>query len=62
MWRLFCRRPASECPPRSVSHLGHRRARFIEAGTVEGLDHSCLAERPPTEFVLPEEEEAGNRG
>ncbi len=30
------------------------QTRFIEAGTVEGLDISCLEERPPTEFVLPE--------
>ncbi len=34
------------------------QARFIEAGTAEGLDSSCLEERPPTEFVLPEEGEA----
>ncbi len=26
---------------------------FVEAGTVNGLDTSCLEERPPTEFVVP---------
>lgn len=30
---------------------------FIESGTVEGLDVSCLKERPPTEFVLPAADE-----
>jgi pimeloyl-ACP methyl ester carboxylesterase len=29
-------------------------ARFIEAGSVEGLDTSCLEAPPPTEFVLPD--------
>ncbi len=32
------------------------QTRFIEAGTVEGLDTSCLAQRPGTEFALPEGE------
>jgi pimeloyl-ACP methyl ester carboxylesterase len=27
---------------------------FVESGSVEGLDTSCLSERPPTEFVLRE--------
>jgi len=31
--------------------------RFVEAGTVEGLDASCLEARPPTEFVFSEVEE-----
>ena len=30
---------------------------FIESGTVEGLDVSCLEERPPTEFALPAADE-----
>ena len=33
--------------------IGEIRKAFVETGTVEGLDTSCLAERPPTEFVLP---------
>ncbi len=37
------------------------QTRFIEAGTAVGLDRSCLTERPPTEFVLPEEEETTDR-
>ena len=34
--------------------IGQIQRSFIEAGTVDGLDTSCLEERPPTEFVLPE--------
>ncbi len=30
------------------------QTRFIEAGTVEDLDTSCLEQRPPTDFVVPE--------
>ncbi len=33
------------------------QTRFVEAGTTEGLDTSCLEERPPTEFVVPEASE-----
>lgn len=29
--------------------------RFLETGTVEGLDASCLETRPPTQFVLPQD-------
>ena len=31
-------------------------AQFLETGTIEGLDVSCIEERPPTAFVLPENE------
>ncbi len=33
--------------------IGQIVNRFVDSGTVEGLDVSCLEERPPTEFVLP---------
>ena len=39
--------------------VGRIQRAFIEAGSVEGLDTSCLEERPPTEFVLPDGDEAG---
>ena len=28
-------------------------SRFLDAGTVRGLDTSCIEKRPPTDFVLP---------
>ena len=31
--------------------------RFVESGSVEGLDTSCLEARPPTEFVVRQLEE-----
>ncbi len=34
--------------------IGEIQRRFVEAGSVEGLDTSCLEARPPTEFVVPE--------
>ena len=37
--------------------IGQIVSQFIDRGTVEGLDASCLEERPPTEFVLPEAED-----
>ena len=37
------------------SCIGRIQTRFIEAGTTDGLDTSCLEERPPTDFVLPAE-------
>jgi len=30
---------------------------FVESGSIEGLDTSCLEARPPTEFVLPDDTE-----
>jgi pimeloyl-ACP methyl ester carboxylesterase len=27
--------------------------RFVEAGSLDNLDTSCLAARPPTDFVVP---------
>jgi pimeloyl-ACP methyl ester carboxylesterase len=37
--------------------IGQIQQQFIESGTVDGLDTSCVEARPPTEFVLPETEE-----
>lgn len=39
--------------------IGQIVSRFIDAGTVQGLDTSCLQEWPPTEFVLPEAQDEG---
>ena len=33
--------------------IGTIRRQLIETASIEGLDTSCLEERPPTEFTLP---------